>query len=173
MHDNVSLMHLLKPYWPYAVLLLLVPLAWLWLWQPLLSRLFDHRTSAPSRAEQVIGQPVTPEDMARAGQIPMQEGGLRKELTHDPQGLKYMTPCPRAVLRAELLTDPVMMGYAPYVATGNYRQLAILLMTRQEGAQFRIQDGETERQGSRAEVLCARPGQVISKEEISVALTEE
>jgi hypothetical protein len=92
-----------------------------------------HNDGAPSRAEQVIGRPVTAEDLARARQMPGQEEALRKELTDDPQSLGYMTPCSRLVLRTELLTDPVMMGYAPWIATGNYRQLAILLMTRQEG----------------------------------------
>jgi hypothetical protein len=36
-----------------------------------------------------------------------------------------------------------------------------------------LTDGETERQGSRAEVLCARPGQAVTKEEISAALEEQ
>jgi hypothetical protein len=265
MPDTPSLWPLLKPYWTYALLLLLVPVAWLWLWQPLLTRLFDQHPSAPhaekrfltpadwttlstttedqpqptavhevkpgqrwayigdkekpdgspwprppvdmdpdiviidvkagwvrykwpgideegrakldrflttwryvdegarSRAEKVFGQSVTRDEVVRATRAHTDEG----------DAVPRAILCSRPVLRAELLTDPAMMGYAPSIASGNDRQLVILLMTRQEGPRFRIQDGDTIRQGSRLEVLCARPGQSVTKEEIRAALEDE
>jgi hypothetical protein len=270
MHDTPSLWRLLTPYWTYAVLLLLVPVAWLYVWQPLFARIFvpaasppvAHRTEkrfltpadwatfsekqplpptavTPGQRWTFVGDALKPDGSPWAQKVPdmdpdvvileVQQGWVRyRFLTNTPQdrraklawfqdvyryvddgaspqsqrsttmpdanftasGLVYDAEttvltlagaptaqehrsCPRPVLRAELLTDPAMMGYAPYIATGNYRQLAILLMTRQEGAQFRITDRDTTRQGSRAEVVCARAGQVVTTEQISAALSEE
>jgi hypothetical protein len=59
MHDTPTLWPLLKPYWTYALLLLLVPLAWLWLWQPLMKRMLASPSAAVSPRTETEGASPT------------------------------------------------------------------------------------------------------------------